>query len=198
MSLSKYKPPAPMSRSTLVVGLYGALALTGLLISAGRNDLDIYRIQGISTTTRLWLSPLIGLIVGIGVVALSRMAVRRFLWAQSLHRDFHGLLAPLTSREILVLALASSIGEEILFRGALQPVIGIWLQAGVFAMLHIGPGRRFLPWTVSAFGLGVVFGYMVEWTGDIGGPMVAHFTINFLNLHFIGRTSFAEAVSQHA
>lgn len=176
-----------MSRAGLVLALYGGLALTAVLISAGRADVDIYRIQGTSTALMLGLSPLLGIAVGLLVVLLTRVAVRRFSWARLMHRDFRSVLGPTQSREILILALASAIGEELLFRGALQPWIGIWPQAAVFALLHIGPGIRFLPWTASAFVLGIGFGYMVEWTGDLGGPIAAHFVINYLNLHFITR-----------
>ena len=192
MDSSSYSEPQTMSRSRLVFGLYGALAIIALLISAGREDVDIYRIAGTSTALWLGLSPIIGVATGIVVVLLSRMAVRRFRWAQALHQDFRSLLGPLTSREILVLALASSIGEELLFRGALQPWFGIWPQALIFALLHIGPNRGFLPWTLSAFILGVAFGYMFEWTGDLGGPIVAHFTINYLNLRYIVRNDLKE------
>ena len=59
------------------------------------------------------------------------------------------------------------------------------IQAAVFAALHIGPGRRFLPWTVSALVLGLAFGLLAKWTGNIGGPIAAHFVINYLNLRFI-------------
>jgi len=182
-----------MSRSGLVLGLYGALGLTAVLISAGREDVDIYRIAGTSTPLKLWLSPLLGLIAGLAVVLLSRLAVRRFAWARALHREFRSLLGPITGREILIMALASAIGEELLFRGALQPWIGIWPQAVIFALLHIGPRRNFLPWTASALALGVVFGYMFETTGDLGGPIVAHFTINYLNLQFIARHDLGQA-----
>jgi hypothetical protein len=187
MNLTKHRPEPAMSRAGLVLALYGGLALAAVLISAGRADVDIYRIQGTSTPLMLGLSPLLGIAVGLLVVLLTRVAVRRFRWARLMHRDFRSVLGPTQSREILILALASAIGEELLFRGALQPWIGIWLQAGVFALLHIGPGVRFLPWTASAFVLGIGFGYMVAWTGDLGGPITAHFVINYLNLHFITR-----------
>ncbi|HKE17139.1 MAG TPA: CPBP family intramembrane glutamic endopeptidase [Kofleriaceae bacterium] len=187
MQLPSQNREPVMSRAGLILALYGALALLALLISAGRDDIDIYRIAGRSTPLLLALSPLIGLAVGLSVVFLSRLAVHRFDWARSLHKDFRNILGPLTWREILVLALASSVGEELLFRGALQPMIGVWMQAVVFALLHIGPGLRFLPWTLSAFGLGLVFGWLFQATGDLGGPIVAHFAINYMNLHFIAR-----------
>jgi hypothetical protein len=34
---------------------------------------------------------------------------------------------------------------------------------------------------------------MAQWTGDLGGPIVAHFTINFVNLRYITRTDFEPA-----
>jgi len=119
--------------------------------------------------------------------ALTRVATSRFQWARELHSSFKDLLGPLTGREIVILALASSIGEELLFRGALQPWLGVWVQAMVFALPHVGPGKRFLPWTASAFVLGVAFGWLAEWTGNLGAPIAAHFAINFLNLRYIVR-----------
>jgi len=176
-----------MTRAGLILGLYGALALVAILISAGRADVDIYRISGTSTHGRLLVSPFLGVAVALAVVAASRFATRRYYWAQQLHRDFRSLLGPLAGKEIVVLAVASAIGEELLFRGALQPWIGLWPQAVIFAALHVGPGSRFLPWTASALALGVGFGYMFSLMGDLGGPMAAHFTINYLNLRFIAR-----------
>ncbi|WP_428261990.1 lysostaphin resistance A-like protein [Haliangium sp.] len=178
-----------------MLALYGALALLALLLSAGRGDVDIYRIEGTSTLLQLVLSPLIGVVIGLTVVWLTRLSVQRFVWARMLHYDFRELLGPLSSREIFILALASAVGEELLFRGALQPWLGIWPQAIVFALLHVGPGRRFLPWTAMAFGLGLGFGYLFQWSGDLGGPIVAHFTINYLNLQFIARVELRAPAS---
>jgi uncharacterized protein len=178
-----------MSRAGLILALYGGMGLVALLLSAGRGDPDIYRIEGVSTPGRLLVSPLLGLLVGLAVVVLSRLAVRRFAWARSLHTDFKHLLGPLSQREILVLALASAVGEELLFRGALAPILGVWPQAVIFALLHVGPGVRFLPWTLSAFVLGLAFGLLHQATGDLGAPIVAHFLINYLNLGYIARVA---------
>jgi membrane protease YdiL (CAAX protease family) len=183
---SSPSPPPPLSRASLVIGLYSAMALLGLLVAAGRGDPDLYRL-GSPSLTLLAIAPLAGLALGLAVVVLSRVAERRFTWARNLHSSFHDLLGPLTGREIVILAAASSIGEELLFRGALLPWFGVWLQAAIFAGLHVGPGRRFLAWTASAFVLGVAFGELALETGSLGGPIAAHFTINFLNLrHIVG------------
>lgn len=178
-------PPPPLSRATLVIGLYGAMGILAFLIAAGRGDPDLYRLGGSPDAWQLGAAPGMGLALGVAVVGLTRLASRHFQWARDLHSSFRDLLGPLTAREIVILALASSIGEELLFRGALMPWLGIWLQAAVFALLHVGPGRRFLPWTASAFALGLAFGALAKWTGNLGGPIAAHFAINFLNLRYI-------------
>jgi membrane protease YdiL (CAAX protease family) len=166
-------------------GLYGGLALVGLLLSAGRGDADVYRI---AETRDLWchaVSPLLGVGFGLGVVALTRLLVAHTAWCRQLHGDFRSLLGDLSPREIAILAMSSAIGEEVFFRGALQPWLGLAPQAILFGLLHIGPTRRFLPWTLWALGMGFAFGGLVTLTGDLGGAIAAHFTINFLNLHFI-------------
>jgi len=178
-------PPPPLSRASLVIGLYAAMGIVAFLIAAGRGDPDLYRLGGSPEMWQLGAGPIAGLALGLAVVALTRYATRNLAWARDLHASFRDLLGPLTGREIVILALASSVGEELLFRGALLPWFGVWIQAAVFAALHIGPGRRFLPWTASALALGIAFGLIAKWTGNLGGPIVAHFTINFLNLKFI-------------
>jgi hypothetical protein len=187
MSPDRHRSEPPLGRAQLVIGLYGALALLAILVSAGRGDPDPYRLDDDVTALWLLLSLLIGLAIGLFVVALTRLVTRRYGWARSLHRDFRELLGPLAMRDIIILAGASSIGEELLFRGALLPWIGVWPQALIFALLHVGPGRRFLPWTVSALVLGVALGYVAAATDNLGAPIVAHFTINLMNLRYIVR-----------
>ena len=182
---SSPSPPPPLSRATLVIGLYAAMGIFAFLIAAGRGDPDLYRLGGSPEAWQLGVGPVAGVALGLIVVGLTRVASRHFRWARDLHASFRDLLGPLTGREIVILALASSVGEELLFRGALLPWFGVWIQAAIFAVLHIGPGKRFLPWTASALVLGVAFGWLAKWTGNLGGPIAAHFMINFLNLRFI-------------
>lgn len=181
-------PPAqPHSRAALIIGLYGALGLGGLLLSAGRGDADVYRVV---EARALWwhaVSLLVGVALGLAVVAASRVVTTRSAWGRALHDDFHALLGDVSGREIAILAVASAVGEEVFFRGALMPWIGLVPQAVLFGLLHIGPSRRFVPWTVWALGMGLVFGGLVALTGDLGGAIAAHFTINFMNLHYIAR-----------
>ncbi|HVK84997.1 MAG TPA: CPBP family intramembrane glutamic endopeptidase [Kofleriaceae bacterium] len=192
-SSSQPGPAAPLSRASLVIGLYGGMAILAVLLAAGRGNPDVYRV-GDAPGWLLAVGPLIGVGVGLAVVGLTRLATRRWQWAKDLHASFRDLLGPLTGREIMILALASSIGEELLFRGALMPWLGVWLQGVVFALLHVGPKLRFLPWTASALVLGIGFGALAQVTGNLGAPIAAHFMINFLNLRHIVTTELRTAV----
>ena len=184
-----------LSRATLIILLYGSLSAIAFLIGWLRGDLDLYRTEG-STTTWLMVSPVVGIALGLAFVSLSRLSVRRWRWARRLHADFRSILGQLSTAEILILAVASAVGEELLFRGALLPWLGIWAQAFIFALLHVGPSRRFLPWTASALVVGLFFGWLYQATGDLGAPIVCHFTINCLNLHFISRVELPKEAAE--
>jgi membrane protease YdiL (CAAX protease family) len=178
---------ANWSRSTLILALYAALALVALVIGLARGQADLYRLPGVEASYRLLLSPLVGVALGLTEVFAYRLCVHRFDWARRLHRDFRGLLADLSARDVLILAGASAIGEELLFRGALMPWVGVIGSTLIFALLHVGPGTRFLPWTASAFVIGLVFCLLFRWLGDLGAPILAHFTINYMNIQYIQR-----------
>ncbi|MBK8905521.1 MAG: CPBP family intramembrane metalloprotease [Anaerolineaceae bacterium] len=57
----------------------------------------------------------------------------------------------------LGLAVGAGIGEEILFRGALQPVLGIWFTSLLFAVVHVQYGLL-NPATMVLFLLAVILG----------------------------------------
>ena len=179
-------PAAGWSRPALVMTLYLGLAAAGLVWSILRGHPNVWRIEG-RADPDVVIGLVTGLLLGLGFVFASRLAVHRFEWARALHRDLRALLGPLPDSEILVLALASSIGEEIFFRGALMPSIGLVGSSLIFALLHVGPKVRFLPWTVSSFVAGVLFGQLFLWSGDLTGAVVAHFTVNFLNLRHLSQ-----------
>lgn len=57
----------------------------------------------------------------------------------------------------LALAVGAGIGEEILFRGALQPVLGIWFTSLLFAVVHVQYGLL-NPATLVLFLLALILG----------------------------------------
>ncbi|HEX9842563.1 MAG TPA: CPBP family intramembrane glutamic endopeptidase [bacterium] len=121
--------------------------------------------------------------IGAAVVAGSRRIARRTGWGRRLHAEFHAILGRLESRQILLLSLLSGFGEEVLFRGVLQPRLGLWPASLLFAALHFPARRALLPWTAFALGIGLVLGLLTEWAGSLWPAIVLHFLINYFNLH---------------
>ncbi|MGH1435776.1 MAG: lysostaphin resistance A-like protein [Lewinella sp.] len=83
---------------------------------------------------------------------------------------------------LTVAAVAPAIGEELLFRGLLQPQLqklvnnphwGIWLSAILFSAIHlqfVGFFPRML--------LGALLGYLLWWSGSLWLPILIHFLFN--------------------
>lgn len=83
---------------------------------------------------------------------------------------------------LFLVAVLPAIGEELLFRGLLQKLIqrmtgnshwAIWITATLFSALHL-QFFGFLPRLL----LGALFGYLLEWTGSLWVPVLAHFVNN--------------------
>ncbi|MDR3011292.1 MAG: CPBP family intramembrane metalloprotease [Sphingobacterium sp.] len=83
---------------------------------------------------------------------------------------------------IIVLALIPAIGEELLFRGVLQNIVGrwlgnphliIWIVAIIFSAIHL-QFFGFIPRML----LGAFFGYLYLWSKNILLPIFGHFVNN--------------------
>lgn len=87
---------------------------------------------------------------------------------------------------LLVMALLPAIGEELIFRGLAQRIFsrlaanvhaGIWIAATVFSIMH---------WQFEGFFvrqlLGVLFGYMLYWSGSLWLPILMHFIFNGMQI----------------
>lgn len=131
----------------------------------------------------------LGLALGLALAAVTigatRVGTGRFAWMQRLHQSFREILGGLGAASVIVLALASGIGEELFFRAGMQPTLGWVMTSVIFGVVHIGPDRRFLPWTVWAVAMGFLLGAVYQSTGSILGPVVAHVAINGVNLAYI-------------
>jgi len=85
-------------------------------------------------------------------------------------------------KNVLMIGVLPAIGEELLFRGVVQQLLkriyknshaAIWISAALFSALHL-QFFGFLPRLI----LGVMFGYMLEWSGTLWLPMISHFVNN--------------------
>ena len=200
---------APQSRAARVAAFYATLTAAAVLWGALRGhpnvlllDLEPSLSSSLHASHRaaqLVSSAAIGVAMGLLLVVLTRILHARYDWARVLHSEFNDVLGPLSDGEILLLAAASAIGEECLFRGALLLhlkallpgalglALAIFGSSLIFALLHIGPGARFLPWTLSSFVVGVLLAVVFVTLGDLIAPIAIHFTVNALNLKDIVR-----------
>ena len=82
---------------------------------------------------------------------------------------------------LFVIALLPAVGEEMMFRGWLQRVLGksvnyhtaIWVSAFVFSAIHF-QFYGFIPRML----IGAALGYLYYYTGSLWMPIIAHFVNN--------------------
>ncbi len=79
--------------------------------------------------------------------------------------------------EWFALSVSAGIGEELLFRGALQPVLGLWFTAVLFAVSHIQYGLT--PATLAIFIIALVLGLIRQRTNTTVA-IIVHFGYDFM------------------
>lgn len=178
------EPPAP-SMVKMAAGFYAGM--TGLAFVwaglAGRTPL--WQDQPPDAQSILRWS-VVGLLFGLCVVVVSHLMMQ-LRFAQDMAAVFVGMLGPISWWQAFLLALMSGIGEELLFRGAMQPTLGLPLTGLIFAAMHWPMTAKLIPWTISAGLLGLALGWGFERSGHVLGPVIAHFVINFINLRGLSR-----------
>ncbi len=181
-------PRPDPARARTVATFYGGVLLFGFFWHAITQDTnDVWRLepeQGLLTL--LWTAA-VGVAAGLLTVQAFRTLQGRMVWLGELHREFSSIFGRTSDGELVLLAAASALGEEVLFRGAMLDAWGLWISSIVFALLHIPPRAVLWPWTVSALVIGVGLGLLTLATGNLGAAVAAHFVINLMNLAYITR-----------
>jgi uncharacterized protein len=156
---------------------YGSLTVAAILWS-GLRGLDP-RFFGHSAVS----SALLGALTAVATVSLGLLAYRLLPVLREVAEELAPRLVDGADRSSLVLvALFSGIGEEALFRGAVQQEFGLTVASLGFGLAHVGPDRRYLVWTAWAIMAGFLFGALYEVTGGLLAPIVAHSTHNAATL----------------
>jgi membrane protease YdiL (CAAX protease family) len=104
-------------------------------------------------------------------------AGRRFRIAPTVYGFLEEQIFPLVQRaslpELFLAAALAGFSEELLFRGLLQPRLGLLATSAVFGILH-GPSRGLLPLAAWAGGAGYVLGLLYRATGNLLLPTLVH------------------------
>ena len=159
---------------------YAAMAAIGVALMDAQDLPLVAAVFGDAQTT--WRDAALGAGAGLVVVGLTWL-LRNVSSIAKLNAELRPLLGPLDTPTIAVLAVTSAIGEELFFRGALQPLMGFWPTVLVFGLMHGGTRRRLALWAAFATVAGLLLGALTVYTGNLLAAFLAHLTINFWNLH---------------
>jgi membrane protease YdiL (CAAX protease family) len=127
--------------------------------------------------------------VALGVVNLGFLRTRTAGWpGNALRHVCRIIVRPLFEHvrmwHIVLISMLAGLGEELLFRGVLQPLIGLPLASLIFGAVHIG-GRSLIGYGVWAACIGALFGWLTVVTGGLLAPIVAHAVYDALALAYV-------------
>jgi uncharacterized protein len=155
-----------------------------VLFLFGRPVLETMFRSELNIFLQIGLGLLVGSILGMGAKwvvkrpMLSPLATRYSRMMQSLN---------LKQGHIYFLSFCAGFGEELLFRGAIQPLAGIWITAIIFVGIHgyLNP----MNWRISLYGIYMtlaiaLLGYLTEWWG-IFAACAAHMAIDVVLFNFL-------------
>lgn len=112
----------------------------------------------------------------------------RFEWARRIAELIAALFGPLTPSRAVWLGVVSGFCEELLFRGALQPMIGLIPASILFALVHLVGG-----WWVFALAMGLALGALYQWDGNLWPCVLAHALLNAVNLYRMSHGALSRA-----
>jgi membrane protease YdiL (CAAX protease family) len=182
--------PGVLARRGRLAGLLAAYgtagaAAAGLAGALGHDPLSCDAWLGTSGAAAVLLSSGLGVCLGAATIAVTRVLIRRASWARALHAELRPAVRGTGDGGLLAVALASAVGEELLFRGLLVPLAGVVLSSLVFGALHQIRGPARWGWMAWATVMGLLFGAVFAATGSLVGPIVAHVLVNAYNLRFL-------------
>ncbi|MFT4662323.1 MAG: membrane protease YdiL (CAAX protease family), partial [Patiriisocius sp.] len=136
----------------------------------------------------IWIQILLGIVVG-GIAGFMAWFISESKWVSPRSGRYLNLIGEMNLRhvDIIFISLCAGIGEELLFRGAIQPFLGIWITAVVFVLIHgyINPKD----WRISIYGVSMtviiaVLGFMCDRIG-IWSAAIAHAMIDYVLLQLM-------------
>ena len=135
--------------------------------------------------------PLYALLLGAVTGALfTPIAWYVFHRLPTLQRNLRQLETTLPLRQmglfdIVLVALSAGVGEEILFRGAIQHALGLWGTSFLFGLMH----PLSLAYVLYATVAGLLLGWLAIATQSLLAPIVCHTIIDALLLWAARRES---------
>ena len=127
--------------------------------------------------------------LALGVLNLALLRWRSNPWPGEALRFIcrvvvHPLFEHVRVWHILLVSVMAGLAEELLFRGVLQPIVGLPAASLLFGAVHVG-GRGFLGYGIWAACIGAFLGWLMNVTGGLTAPVVAHAAYDALALAYV-------------
>ena len=171
-----------LSKIAFYVALAGVAVVIQLVLGAPLSEMLL---PGNHHDQHFEYDCMLGLSLGLVTVVFSQRSAKLYRWSRRLNEEFRQVLGPLSNQDIFILAALSGVSEELLFRGVLQSQLGLEVTALLFGLAHLPVKKHLWPWTIAAVVMGYLFGLLVAYRGSLLSAILAHFIINYFNLHFI-------------
>jgi len=187
-----FPPPAPSPDSARTPIRLGGQVLTCLvlclvaapIIYFGRSEPLAIFSRPVGPLAQLLVGQVLALIAAVVSWLLFHFSANSASGASTVQRyarlDLRGL-------NPLWIAIAAAVGEEMLFRAALQPLLNVWIVSLLFLLTHI-PVYRFrrmdgatLAQAAGEFGASVVLGFVFQYVGLLAA-MLVHAWIDIVGL----------------
>jgi hypothetical protein len=117
----------------------------------------------------LWTLPLAGFVALITWTPLRRLPFLERIRSR-IREVFGRTIARLALWQIVVISIAAGVGEEVLFRGVLQPRLGLVVSSLLFGLLHpLTPS-----YALITAGLSLYLGWLFERADNLFVPIIVH------------------------
>src|SRR5690554_3380674 len=171
-------------RKKLLLAALGTLIIFPFI---GWGVLSIFKDNSLSIILRspvsVWIQIPTGIALGFALGYGAQYVVTRpFLGG--VEKKYSRIIANLKLKHwhIIFISLCAGFGEEFLFRGAIQPLLGLWITAIIFVAIHGYLDPR--DWKMTVYGVYMTLaiaalGYYTDYIGIIGASL-AHAGIDYV------------------
>jgi uncharacterized protein len=118
-------------------------------------------------------------------------------WRKWMEEQLVPFLEPVGVWTALGISVSAGVGEELFFRGAMQPVIGLAPTALIFGLAHVGGllRREAIPLFLFTLLFGLLGGWAYEQVSALWPLIVAHTAFDFLMILYLRRPRRSAAVA---
>lgn len=171
-------------RKKLLLAALGTLIIFpfigwGVLSIFKDNSLSIILRSPVSVWIQIPTGIALGFVLGYGA---QYVVSRPFLGG--VEKKYSRIIAGLKLNhwQIIFISICAGFGEELLFRGAIQPLLGLWITAIIFVAIHGYLDPR--DWKMTIYGIYMTvaiaaLGYYTDYLGIVGASL-AHAGIDYV------------------